>query len=151
MLSFPFARVVSPIEVSTKDHRQWWQRRGRYPIQVTLEGTSASVGGSAYRLTPRAQGFACTRPGRAVLTGEIYEYGVRHALTTSFFHELSAVRSAVFGKSCPSPLCYEMPNGDLVHPGPCFTRHASSVIRRTRYTLTEDADEVCSVCQERFV
>ena len=151
MLQFPFDRVVTPVVIHAEDHREWWTKQNRYPIHVKLDGENASIGESSFRLTPRTQGFICSRPGRSVPTGEIYEYGVRNALTTAFFQELSAVRAVIYSKSCPSPLCYEMPNGDLVHPGPCFTEHASSVIRRTRYTLTEDADRVCSICHERFV
>lgn len=153
MLDFPFARIEATVNVLTADHRAWWQdqRKTRLPIPVVAEGTLVKVYDSAYRLTPRDKGYACSRPNGHITLGEVHEYGVRLALTTTFFHELSAVRAAIYGKSCPSPLCYEMPNGDLVHPGPCFTAHPSSIIKRTRYNLTGDADALCSVCQERFV
>lgn len=166
MLSFPFARLTSPVTVQTQDHREWWAKKSGYPISVELHQDIASVNLSLYRLAPLGdrtapQGYVCLRPKEGQALGEIYEYGVRKSLTNKFFHELSAIRSVVWGstneegrfvpKSCPAPLCYEMPNGDLVHPGPCFSAHNSSVIRRTRYTLTEDADTACSVCHERFV
>jgi hypothetical protein len=158
MVPFPFEPVVTLVPIPAKTHREWWARERRstpLPLNVILKGAQASIhreGASDYRLTPNdGGGFSCSRLKSAVTLGEVYTYGVRHALTTAFFQELSAVRAAVFGTGCPSPLCYEMPNGDLVHPGPCFTNHPGSLIKRTRYNLTEDASVVCSVCKERFV
>ena len=161
MLAFPFRPLTAPVTVQTPDHRDWWVKKGRYPIAVELNRDTAQVSGSLYQLTPKGVGYTCLRPRGAVPLGEIYEYGVRNALTNTLFQELSAIRAVVWGslgddgsfvpKSCPAPLCYEMPNGDLVHPGPCFATHESAVIRKTRYNLTENSATVCSVCHERFV
>lgn len=151
MLQFPFDALATTVSPNTRDNEAWWRRHGGFPIAIRVEGFLAKVGKSEYRLTPFKDGFVCTRPNSTVPLGEIYEYGVRKALTNTFFHELGALRAVIYGKTCPAPLCYEMRNGDLVHPGPCFQKHPSSLIRKTRYNLTEDADLVCAVCQERFV
>lgn len=150
MLSFPLDPVLRTIEVAP-GHRKWWSKNRQYPVQVEVAPNDVIVAGSAYHLTPHQGGFLCSRKKVFLAVGEIYEYGVRRALTPDFYQDLSAIRAALWGKSCPAPLCYEMKNLDLVHPGPCFVTHKESVIRRPLYNLQEGANILCATCHERFV
>ena len=149
---FPFPPADLTLPVPHEELSKWWAEQKRLPLRVALQGTRANVSGSEYALAPRRDGsFVVSRPGGSLVVGVINEYGVRESLTTAFFNELSAIRSAVFGKSYPAPLAYEMPGNEFVHPGPCFDEHPSTRIVRTKYQLGEFSSRLCAVCHERFL
>lgn len=149
---FPFPPQTKTLNVAHDETAKWWREQNRWPLQVAIDGARVTVSGSEYVLTPRGDGsYAASRPGGTVVAGVITEYGVRDTLTTAFFNDLSAARSALFGKSYPAPLAYEMPGNEFVHPGPCFDAHRSTRIVRTKYQLGEFSSCRCAVCHERFL
>ena len=58
-------------------------------------------------------------------------------------------RAVLFGTTYPAPLAYEMKNRDLVHPGECFNKHKSVLIRRTLHSVANE-EARCAVCKETF-
>jgi len=133
-------------------HAAWWREKGRYPVTVVRRDRFITVAGSRFSVVRNTGGgYYCYRlHPRFVVLGEIYEYGVRKAVTADIHMELSAARVALFpGTTFPSPLCYEMRSGALIHPGPCFDR-STELVKTTRYQLTGAVEAVCAVCKERI-
>lgn len=134
-------------------HTGYWREAKRFPVTVAVTDRFVTVAGKRFSFVRNDRGgYFCYRTQPAFsLLGEVYAYGVRKALTADLHLELSAARVALFpGTTYPSPLCYEMRGGALVHPGPCFDRYPGSIVKTTKYQIT-GADEVaCAVCKERI-
>lgn len=133
-------------------HVDYWRARGRYPVTVVCSDRFLTVAGNRFSVVRNDRGgYYCYRlHPRFVVLGEVYAYGVRNAVTPDLHLELGAARVALFpGTTYPSPLCYEMKGGALVHPGPCFDR-SSGLVKTTKYQLTGAQDVTCAVCKERI-
>lgn len=144
-------RIEIDVEMSDT-HAAWWRERDRFPVKVVRSDRFITVAGNRFSVVRNTEGgYFCYRlQPRFVVLGEVYAYGVRKAVTTDLHMELSAARVALFpGTTFPSPLCYEMRSGALVHPGPCFDR-SRGLVKTTRYQLTGAVEAVCAVCKERI-
>lgn len=131
----------------------YWKARERWPVTVVKSDRFLTVAGQRYSIVPNAEGgyFVYRHHPVFAVLGEVYQYGVRKALTPDLHLELGAARVALFpGTTYPAPLCYEMRSGALVHPGPCFDRHAESIVKSTKYQLNGALEVVCAVCKERI-
>lgn len=149
-LPYPFPRVTRTLPTFTR-LEGWWRAERKLPIVVEAQGDRVKVLDSQYFLLPQQGGFLATRPGGSLPLGRVLPDGVRDPLGLSFFHELSAARALIFGKTYPAPIAYEMSDRSLVHPGDCFRRHPRAVIYRTKYTLAESTEALCATCGERFL
>lgn len=144
-------RLEVTVEMSDT-HAAWWREKGRFPVTVVRSDRFVTVAGARFSVVRNDRGgyFVYRLHPRFVVLGEVYPYGVRKALTPDLHMELGAVRVALFPESAyPSPLCYEMRGGALVHPGPCFDR-STGFVKTTKYQLAGAVEAVCAVCKERI-
>lgn len=135
-------------------HETYWREGGRFPVFIKRTDRLVTVSGIRYKVARNVEGgYYCYKPSNPHLVlGEVYQYGVRRSITTDMHRELSALRCVLFpGTSYPSPLCYEMRNGDLVHPGPCFLEHKGSHVKTTKYQLTGTEEVSCAHCGDRIL
>jgi hypothetical protein len=142
------------VEVVMKaEEREWWREQGVTPTLTVEEArvTIPGMGPVAYVRNDK-QGYYCYRRDPYLLLGEVYAYGVFKAPSPHMHKVLSLVRAALFPTSTyPAPLCYELKNGQLVHPGPqCFGQLRNVQVKTTKYHLSESIIRTCAVCDERF-
>lgn len=152
-IRFPFSARTQQIQL-TKPQQRWWKKnrpRWTFPVPVTFDGRFAQIADSRYELFPQGAGYACRRPKSSILVGYIYPYGVRQSLTPSLQKELAMIRAALWGKSYPAPLCYDLIDGSRAHPGPCLEQLKDPHIVKVCYTLDEKRAYTCVVCNERFL
>lgn len=150
---YPFRAQTKTLDLAPA-HQRWWKKNRptwKFPVQVTFDGRFARIADSHYELVPDKDGFACRRPRSTVLVGRIYPYGVRQTLTPSLHKELSMLRAALWDKSYPAPICYDLADGTRVHPGPCLEQHTNPHIVRPCYALNEKRAYECAICGERFL
>jgi len=140
-----------PVEVPVR-YAKWFRRHRAWPVQVEVGERSVRVlGGQAYGMRKMGARHVLYREmGCEVLPmGEISKQGVWRPLSDAARHDLGAIRAALFSVSYPAPLAYEMGNRDLVHPGECFNKHPSGMIRKTHYSVS-DEEKRCVICKEPF-
>jgi hypothetical protein len=64
-------------------------------------------------------------------------------------HDSSVFRALIFNVAYPAPLAYQMMNRDYVHPGECFNKHKSTLVRRVLFSVS-DEEARRRVCGEAF-
>jgi hypothetical protein len=136
-----------------KKYSAWFKQNRTWPVKVAITARSATVlGGAPYQIhAVNSERVVAYRPvaDSLLAVGEITKRGLLKPLSDSARHDLGAIRAAMFKTSYPAPLAYEMGNRELVHPGDCFNKHASAMIRRTHY-IVRDEEARCAVCREAF-
>lgn len=142
----------TPVAIPKK-YATWFQKNRQWPVTVTTTPTSAKVsGGKPYRLHHLGHDrVAVYRDfnGEGIPMGEITPQGILRPLSDAARHDLGVIRAAIFGVSYPAPMTYVMGNRDLVHPGPCFNKHHSVLIKKVLHSVS-DEEARCSVCKEAF-
>lgn len=134
-------------------NRKWWEEQGVVPVVGLDERRIRVEGVEPFSYVPNDKGgYFCYRmlPAFTYL-GAIYPYGVLETPTSQVHRLLSLARVALFPTATyPAPICYELKDGRLVHPGPCFGELRRVQVRTTKYHLSEDMARACCVCQGRF-
>jgi hypothetical protein len=140
------------IDVPVK-FKKWFEKYRQWPVKVHLTDTTGQVvGGQPYKLwrVSAHKVVAYRQVGQTVLpAGEMTPQGLLRPVSDAAKHDLGAIRAAIFRTSYPAPLAYEMGNRDLVHPGECFNKHVSVLIRRTLYSVGNE-EHCCAICKEVF-
>jgi hypothetical protein len=142
------------VEISIPDkYAKWFKKHRNFPVRVQVGARSGCVsGGSPYslhRVSP-VHITAYRQVGCSTLAvGEITSQCLLRPISEAARHDLGVIRAAIFKTSYPAPLAYEMGNKDLVHPGSCFNKHASVLIRRTLFSVG-DEEAHCVICKETF-
>lgn len=140
------------VEIPVK-FRKWFEKHRELPVRVEITETSGQVaGGRPYRLqrVKPDKIIAYTYVGESAFScGEITPHCIRRPVSDAAKHDLGVIRAALFNTPYPAPLAYEMKNRDLVHPGDCFNRHSSVLIKRTLHSVG-DEEARCAICKETF-
>ena len=140
------------VEIPLK-FRKWFEKHRELPVRVAITETSGMVaGGRAYRLqrikSDKIVAYTCV--GASVFPcGEITPHCIRRPISDAAKHDLGVLRAVLFDTTYPAPLAYEMKNRDIVHPGECFNKHPSVLIKRTLYSVGDD-EAKCAICKETF-
>lgn len=142
------------VEVVIPDKYAVWFRKHRtWPVRVRTSRNSAVVeGGQPYRIHAVNKEHLVAYRALAdefIAVGEITKHGLLRPLSDAARHDLGAIRAALFRTNYPAPIAYEMGNRELVHPGACFNKHRSTLIRRTLFTVSNE-EARCAVCAEAF-
>jgi hypothetical protein len=145
-VDYPFPTAQVEVAVPKK-FRTWFSAKDS--LCVTLQGDVVKImDGPPLRIVPTDHGYAAMR-GKMVV-GEFDQHTVRRTVNDRLLRQMSVLRSAIYGVSFPAPLAYVLRDGSLVHPGPCFSKHAESVTLRALFSV-KDEDARCSICKEAFV
>lgn len=136
-----------------KRFQKWFAKHRSWPVEAEVSERSGCVkGGKPYglqRLSPSRIIAYKTVGDTAMPVGEITAQGLLRPVSDAVRHDLGVLRAILFATSYPAPMAYEMVNRDLVHPGECFNKHHSVLIRRTLHTIS-DEEVRCAVCKETF-
>ena len=136
-----------------KKYALWFEQHRAYPVQVQLTTRNATViKGPTYQIhAVNSERIAAYKPLNSgmLCVGEVTKFGVIRPLSDAARHDLGIIRSVAFKTSYPAPLAYEMVNKDFVHPGDCFNKHRSVLIRRTHFSMRND-EARCAICKEAF-
>jgi hypothetical protein len=133
--------------------KPWFVKHRAWPVQAEITERSAVVlGGKPYglaRLRP-ARISAYRMIGESVLTvGEMTPHGLLRPMSEAARHDLAVFRTLLFNVSYPAPVAYQMMNHDYVHPGDCFNKHKSTLVRRALFSVI-DEESRCCICGEAF-
>lgn len=136
-----------------KRFQKWFAKHRSWPVQAEVSERAGCVkGGKPYhlkRLSP-TRVVAYKMVGMSVLpVGEMTPQGLLRPVSDAVRHDLGILRAVLFSTSYPAPMAYEMGNRDLVHPGECFNKHPSVLIRRTLHSVGDD-EAKCVICKEAF-
>lgn len=133
--------------------QQWFEKHRAWPVRAEVTERRAVVsGGKPYglaRLSP-TRISAYRMVGESVLTvGEMTPHGLFRPMSEAARHDLSVFRALIFNVAYPAPIAYQMMNRDYVHPGECFNKHKSTLVRRVLFSVS-DEEARCRVCGEAF-
>lgn len=141
-----------PVDVPAKFER-WFKKHRQWPVRAEVtEKSGVVLGGKPYGLARlSATRVAAYRMiGETVLNaGEMTSHGIFRPASEAARHDLSVFRAVIFKTAYPAPLAYQMMSNDYVHPGDCFNKHKSTLVRRVLFTVI-DEEARCAVCQEAF-
>jgi hypothetical protein len=132
----------------------WFREFRRWPVLAWATASRAQVaGGEPYILhavnNKAVTAGRCLRSGSILNMGTITPSGIVRPTSEAARHDLGVIRTLLYKATYPAPMAYEMPNRRLVHPGDCFLKHPSALVRRTLYSVRND-EARCDVCEERF-
>lgn len=140
------------VEVTHKQAK-WFEKHAlkepQKPLQVQVNDKTAVFGGTTFDLRPLGDDFtAVFKPGRTVPLGEFSADTIRHTVSDEAAKYVRVLRAAKLDETYNAPVAFELPDGELVHPGACYRRLPYCVVKKHVYVRHED--DRCAACGEAF-